>query len=577
MIKGGLTGMESVSPKRAWGLVVFQALVLSIVPLAFFLVTAQLTKVSGPTWLSDNYEHNYSYLLSSLRLVDGQPLAYLDHPGVTTAIFGAAVLGAEGGAREAIVERVLNDPDRAIKVMQRAQLILTVFALWVGPWLTSLYVGRFAIGLLLQIPSLFFVTLLKYTTEFSSDATVIPVTIIGVCFLVILLYQRRKGGQQLWAISGAGLVAALGIATKLDFFPVVIMLTAFCSGFRSRAIFAAAVVLTLAVVLIPAYPNLPHLASWDLAVLTHTGTYGTGTSGFIQGGILWAGIRRMLTEEPSTGWVPLFATIATLALVLAGRIRGVVSIDKGIAQTALIFFGLQLLGFLLVAKHAGPHYLIPLFLSLGLNLIILYEAGVSNRKSIPLFLGGVASLFLLVSWALKDSAYMTFRFYEIINIARKEQVALYHRAEKLTQGELRLDYSRASSPEFALWSGDEENNRYFGPVLQKRFPNALCCVLEGDDGGSNPDLKFSTYTEDLDPVIVLKGHDRLYLFGNHSDGRGTPGVDLKIPGLDEKDIRKVDQSGRYCFPNYLEVWVRPTDGVQPAFGSQTAHAPIDSH
>jgi hypothetical protein len=569
--------MESVSFKRPRAQAAFQAAALAMVPLAFFLVTARLTKVTGPTWLSDNYEHNYSYLFSSLRLLDGAPLVYLDHPGVTTAIFGAAVLGAEGGAREIITERVLNDPDRAIKVMQRAQLILTVLALWIGPWLTSVYAGRWAIGLLLQLPCLFFATTLRYTAEFSSDATVIPVSIIGFCFVVLLLYQRRKGAQPLWSIAGAGLVAGLGMATKLDFFPVVILLLAFCLGFKNRVVFAGAMVLTLAVVLIPAYPNLGHLASWNIAVLTHTGTYGTGASGFIQSDILWAGIRRMLTEEPSIGWVPLLATIATLGLVLAGRIQGVVSVHKGIAQTALVLFGLQMVGFLMVAKHAGPHYLIPLYHSLGLNLIIWYEAAIANRNAAPVFLCGMASLCLMVGWALKDCAYTTSRLYQIFNIARKELVAFYHRTETLTRGELRLDYSRASSPEFAVWSGDEENDRYFGPRLQKRFPNALCCVLEGDDGDSNPNLKFSTYTQDLDPAVVLQGRDRLYLFGNHSDGRGIPGVALKIPGLDGKDINKVGQSGLYCFPNYLEEWVRPSDERHTAFAGHTVRFTIVNH
>lgn len=547
--------MENVS-RKAWVRTAFQATVLLIVPIAFLLVTAHLIRVSGPTWLSFNYEHPYSYLLSSLRLVDEQPLAYLDHPGVTTAIFGAAVLKTEGGSRDAIVDRVLDDPDSAIKAMRWAQLVLTVLALWIGPWLTSIYVGRLAIGFLLQVPSLFFVTTLRYSAEFSSDATVVPVTIIGICFAAILLHQRRKGGQTLWAIAGAGLVAGLGIATKLTFFPVIILLAAFCSGLKKRAIFAGVLALTLALVLIPAYPNLRHLFSFDLTVLSHSGNYGTGASGFTQIDILWAGITRMLTEEPKIGWLPLLATVATVALALLGKIQGVVS--EGIAQTALILFGLQMLGFLLIAKHAGPHYLIPLYLSLGLNLTLLCEASISNRKSMPVFCAGIASLGLMVFWALNDAKSMTLRYYQIIDIARKEEIALYDRTQKLTQGELRLDYSRASSPEFALWSGDEENDRYFGPVLQKKFPHALCCILEGDDEKSNPNLKFSTYTQDIDPVVALKGHNRIYFFGNHSDGRGTPGVALKIPGLDEKDIRKVDQSGPYCFPNYLDEWVRPS-------------------
>jgi hypothetical protein len=545
--------MEIIRYRRNLNQVTVKAMALVIFPLAFLIVALQLTKVSGPSWLSTNFENNYPYLFNSLLLVNGKTPEYLDHPGVTTELFGAAVLQCSGsGSGNVVTERVLTNPDGAIKRIQRALLIFTGFVLWVAPLLTTVYLQRVVLGLLIQLPSLFFISLLRYTIWFSSDLMLVSVSVIAICLCVILMYQRKSGRQRLWAIACAGVVCALGMGTKLTFFPLIIILVACCSGLKNRAILLVALVLSLACVFAPVYPNLHNLISWTLDLLTHTGKYGSGAPGFTQPDILWGGIVKLLSHEPKIGWVPLVTTLIILFLLVIARIRRIVPANKGIAETALVLFALQILGFLLVAKHAYYHYLIPLYLSTGLNLVVLYAASVRNRKSAVLTSLGIGFLSLISLWSLFDSALQTVQCYGVLQWAARQQLAMYQRVKKLTAGELRLDYYRCSSPEFAAWYGDENAGRYFGAALQSKYPHAIMSTFNGNV----EDITFSTFTEDVDPVVVLKGHNRLYFFGNHTDETGTPGVVVKIPGLNGNDIKMVDSAGGY-FLDYLDEWTRP--------------------
>src|SRR5260370_17122414 len=57
------------------------ALLLLVVPAVFLFVTVQLTRVSGPQWLGENFENSYPYLFNSLLLVTKQIPAWIYHPG----------------------------------------------------------------------------------------------------------------------------------------------------------------------------------------------------------------------------------------------------------------------------------------------------------------------------------------------------------------------------------------------------------------------------------------------------------------------------------------------------------------
>jgi hypothetical protein len=512
-----------------------------------------LTKISGPTWLHSNFENNYPYLFNSLRLVEGHSLYWIDHPGTTTQIFGAAVLRlSELGTGDQIGNAVIANPDKFIKRIQRCLLLFSTICLWFFPWLLALRLQSNINALLLQVPSLLFATLLHYTIWFSSDLMLIPWCIAGLCLATELVHLTKKGEAQTRQAVLAGIVCALGILTKLTFFPIILILVLACRGWRSRVFMGASTLFTAALVALPIYPRLPALMTWSVQLATHTGTYGDGDNGFTRPDILWRGATSLISKEPMILWLPVTATIATLLLQLAGRRKAGVDSRRFIVITVLILFCLQVIGFGLVAKHPGPHYLIPLYLSTGLNLVLFYEAVHSMEwRSFPAKLGAAALAGLLV-WALASSITSTNDLFRLLGPWGKDQLSMYYRAKKQTNGDLRIDYYRAGSPEFAAFFGngytyDENDANYFGPLLEKRYPGGLFAMDFG------PDMRLYTFTGEVDPASVIPAHDHFYLLGNHSDGRYDKDHLMPIPGIDSKDIKEVDQGGYI----YLDEWKRP--------------------
>jgi hypothetical protein len=532
------------------------ALGLTIIPTIFFLVAFHLTKVSGPTWLSNNFENNYPYLFNSLLLIEGHPPSWIDHPGTTTQIFGAAILRfSEAGPSDHIVNAVLDNPDKFIKRIQRSLLIFTAGCLWLFPLLTALRIQSYVEALLLQVPSLLFVTLFKYTTWFSSDLMLVPWCVAGLCLAVELTHVRFSGGAQTRTAALTGIVCTLGIFTKLTFFPILLILFAACRGWRTRLIAGGSGLLAAALVALPIYPRLGTLISWWSDLATHTGGYATGDVGFTTPRLIWEGARMLITVEPIILWPPLLTSILVLILLARPTKTGVLR-DRPLIPTTLALLSLQLVGFLLVAKHAGPHYLIPLFLSTGLNLILVYEAvRLHKRFSVPNCFGAVALSAILI-WTLAGSIGGTMALFRWLDVWRKGQLSMYHRVNQLDPDEARIDYYRSSTPEFAAFFGNAytqylfdngyAKENYFGPLLEKRYPKARFTLF------FTSDMEFYTFTRELTPDSFVAGRERFYLFGNHSDGRYDKDHLMPIPGLDPKDMREID-SGGYI---YLDEWIR---------------------
>jgi hypothetical protein len=527
-------------------------LALTIVPAIFLFVTIQLTNVSGPTWLSSNFENNYPYLFNSLLLIEGRFSNWVDHPGTTTQIFGAAVLRAsEPGSSDQIVDAVIGNPEKFIKRIHRTLLFFSTAALWLFPWLTALRIQSYIKALLLQVPSLFFVTLLHYTIWFSSDLMLVPWSVAGLCLSVELVHLRRKGAPQTLPAVLAGIVCALGILTKLTFFPIILIVFVSCRGLRNRLIAGGSFLLAASVVALPIYPRLANLFRWTADLASHTGGYGNGQVGFTQPNILWNGACTLISNEPMILWVPVLATIAALTLHRFRPNTAKTGGEQPIVGLVLVVFGLQVVGFILVAKHAGYHYLIPLYLSTGLNLVLLHEAIPSSKRfSIPAGLGATTLGGLLI-WPLSCSTAGTMANYFSLGIWRKQQLSMYDRAKRLVKNDLRIDYFRSSSPEFAAYYGylcvpdnDDPSGESLGSLLAKRYPRAMFTV------GFDPDMKFYTFTQEFDPASLERKYGRFYLFGNHSDGLFNKDHLMPIPGTDQKDIKEIDNGGYI----YLDEW-----------------------
>jgi hypothetical protein len=489
-------------------------LLLAVVPAVFFLVTTQLTRTSGPQWLGSNFENSYSYLYNALLIATGQTPHMVNHPGVTTQVFGATVLAVKGRATgDQLAEKVINRPESYLRAIHRSLLLCVALASWLAPWLVTVWFGRWWDGVLLQVPLLFFNTLLCYTIWFGSDLMLIGVSLITIVLCFVLLRQPLEQPERLWLGALTGILCGIGMITKLNFFSLVIISFFVCPSWKQRQYFLLGFFGSIVVGLVPIYPRLIWWLAWIFGLVTHTGYYGGGDTGFISPGMYLLNLRLLVDTEPLVAIIPIVTALMAFVLLSVAAREGGVDVRR-LRRTILGLTVVQLISLLLVAKHAHPHYLIPIFLSTGLNLWLLAEAIRRATGSKLLRLTGVAVCGGLVVVGLQTLLSKTTLSYGGLRTIRIAQQHFYHRVLELTKNKTRIDYYRSISPQFASYWGNDWAGGAFAKQLKKRFPGALFFNIFNS--------KFQTFDSFIEPPEVLATHDHLYFFGNLGDNTGLP-------------------------------------------------------
>jgi hypothetical protein len=355
------------------------ALLFLAIPIVFLITVFELTKAKGPQWLPTSFENPYAYLFNSLLLVKGQEPMHIDHPGTTTQVFGAIILRASSlKSADELVTSTLRDPEKQIRKLHQALLFFTGLVLRLCPWITAVALRNLVIGLLIQVPCLFYQTLLWYGILFGSDLMLVPFSIAAVCCCTLLIAPkpspeaqavlvgigtgsstdgsiRRAAFPFLAALTG--LVCAFGIVTKLTFFPLIFISLLCCQGWRNLAAFTAAFVTGAVICLLPIHSELLRLLTWAVNLGTHAGDYGSGAVGFAQADVYLPFLRDMLQREPLLAIIPSVTILGVILLIFVSRKA---SPPNPVSwRMALSLFAIQLVSFFVIAKESGSHYFIP--------------------------------------------------------------------------------------------------------------------------------------------------------------------------------------------------------------------------
>jgi hypothetical protein len=524
------------------GKVVFSLLLFAVIPSIFMFVALQLTQVRGPQWLGSYVETSYDYLFNSLLIVKGEPPFDINHPGTTTQVFGAAVLEASGhGSGDQLIKIVLNDPEKFLRRVHRALLIVCALTIWIFPWLTALSIGSYAKGVLLQFPILFFNTIFWYSVVLGSELTLVAFSIAAVSLCVVLLSQRDGGTQKQPTLVLAGVICGLGIATKLTFFPLILITFLCCRRLRSFLVFGASFLVAAALALLPIYSELPRVFHWILRLSIHSGRYGSGGVGFATANYV-ADATNMLSAEASVWLVPVLATGTIVWLTLRTGWKSLHSSARRLVSIACIVFIVQTATFVIVARQSAPRYLVPLYVSTGLNLVFLWQLVLCLRYQRKVRAIAAIVLLCLLLFGVSSLIFRAPALYQSLQATRLAEFGIYSRVKKKTENAVRVDYYRSVSPEFAMWSGNYLSRRTFAGILEKQFPKSFFYnALNGN---------FETFGDSIKPEAMLKKYDHLFFFGN----RVIPGwVDYgHLDCFNAKNLKLIDRQGQYV----LEEWTR---------------------
>jgi hypothetical protein len=336
-----------------------------------------------------------------------------------------------------------------------------------------------------------------------------------------------------------GLLCAFGGASKTVFFPLILISLFGCRSPRNLAAFTAFFVLGLALALAPIHSKLQQIMSWSWNVGIHSGEPATSTVGLPHIAEYLQSLRDCFQEDSLLVIIP--SVVAVVAIVLSVLGKGHKSTQKVSWWTVLGVFGLQLLSFFFIAKTDTPRYLMPLCLSVGLNLVLLFYA-VETTRSVTKRVIASLPLIGLLFLGFKDFVELTPETYKVLRGEQIEQVRLYKHAREITKNDVRLDYYFSDSPEYPLFIANEEVGGAFSSLLTRLYPNAPIFINYNTN-------ELQTFSKTLDTEVELQKHDHLYFLGGPSN---MP----KLDGLDQGTFETIDRVGDYSGDYSLDKWTR---------------------
>jgi hypothetical protein len=331
----------------------------------------------------------------------------------------------------------------------------------------------------------------------------------------------------------AGLLCALGIATKLVFFPLILITLFCCQTLRNLGTFTVAFVVGAVFALAPIYSQLSNLFSLALSFGFHSGLYGRGQAGLPKTDVYLQGVEYLFYSEPLIIVVPTVITFVVILLtVLRQRLP-----EKISWSTVLPVFGLQLFSFLTLAKQPFPRYLSPLGISVGLNLVLLFYALPNTRSVIARTIGSLALIGSLL-FGFSDFVRLTPAVYRDLHYQKIEQVRLYKHAREITKNGVRIDYLYSDSPEYPLWSANKTTGNAFSSLLTKLYPDVPLFYNYNTH-------ELESFSGPLNTPSELQKHDVIYFLGN-------PEMFPNLDGIDPYKEETIDTAGRYS----LDRWAR---------------------
>ncbi len=352
-------------------------LILAVVP--FILVCVNLVYLavlfpiySGPPGYDQ--DPSYLYLFNGLLLIDGQGPWQVDHPGTPLQLLCAVgILLARGlfmlfGIEQNLdlIDSVLADTERYLYVMSCLVLALNAGALYFLGRRVRQASKKLLLACFCQCSGLAFAMLSPRAAYVAPETLLIFATLCLLGLLAPLIFNRNSpesvDGE--YSKKWVGIVCGLGLAVKVTFFPLLGLVLLIKSP-RKILMVAGYALLSLILLLLPTYRNFPRFIDWIWNIASHSGIHGSGQGVMVDTSQLLQNMRALLTWFPALYAVLCCLAAYVLFVVMRGLFRGKASpSQRGTFTLESLRFPLVILlvvgvQTLLVLKHPGAHYMVP--------------------------------------------------------------------------------------------------------------------------------------------------------------------------------------------------------------------------
>jgi hypothetical protein len=453
-----------------------QVALLAATPLALLATWVALLRVKGPFWLGTRSDPDYVYLLNGLNLSYGHLPGHVDHPGTPLQLLVAVVLRVTHllTGSGSLADDVIRRPEHYLLVTNCLLLGLLAGALAVAGLAALQATGSLLAGLAAELlPGLASVVVVHATCVKPEPVLAAIAALVAAQTLRTLVPDRRPG--RISEATAFGVLVGLAVATKVSAAPLAVLPPLLLEGRAARLRFAGVAAGTAALATLPAWPAMGIFRKFILGIATHSGQYGSGRPSLLDPGEYLRGLRLLIAEGSGGPTVAAMVAGCLVALALAWRARRDGSAATARARSALLAtVSMQVISFLLVARHAASHYLVPAVVLSGLTVALaIHGVGLLAAQRPVLRQVCAAGLACLLGLACLRQVRELGVARAGLVAERDAQLAVVDALAERFPGARVLHFYRSSAPAFALHFGDMYAGARWSGQIQALHPRHL--------------------------------------------------------------------------------------------------------
>jgi hypothetical protein len=348
---------------------------------------------------SRSSDPEFPYLINGLNCaqLNFNWIGHIDHPGTPFQVYNGIIIRITHffAGYGNIGYDVFNRPDFYLEVISVSLFLLQAFLIY---WIGSLGIKRKIASwqiIFLQAGFLFNDVLLWLFGRVNPDRFFM---ITGMIFILVYLthgYENRSPRKfALWS----GAVMALGLATKFNYLPLLVLPLLFIDTNKNRIIYISSGIVSFFVFILPIIDKFADYRKFILSIFTHDGLYGAGESKVLNTQKMLGSLIEIFKLNPELS--VLIIALVVLTFIAIRRRKENPPVFKYLFAGFLLILALQMV---MVSKHFKNYYLAPSFVMYGFMffMISVFLSRIINNKLRLILISCSLPALFLISTAYK--------------------------------------------------------------------------------------------------------------------------------------------------------------------------------
>ena len=296
----------------------------------------------------------YAYLMNGLTFALGSnDIGHTDHPGTPLQLFCALFIKLVGWMRGTndLATDVLTNPESYLRVISIALISINCILLWMLGLFAFKNLKNRNMAVAVQLIPMLSFQLIGFMCVVACES-VIALLSFAIAACIILYDNKNEGRSKLLIIMA--ILSALAVSTKITSLCILIVPFFFFEKLKSKVSYLLLALLFIIIFISPVLDKLGNLMSFIGKITTHTGQYGSGEEKLFDVAIFFQSLRMMVSKE-------LYFTLHLILLPVGWIVITKRNIQGSLRRLYLAITLATVFQVLIVARHYGFHYLMPVF------------------------------------------------------------------------------------------------------------------------------------------------------------------------------------------------------------------------